>query len=334
MTTMVIAGLGRIGAGNLDLAGAIPMSHLSAALSVSGIDVVGLVDASQTQLDEISYRYSEQITNVALAKNFETLGINRCDVVVIATPPEARLAAVEDALKLNPRLLLLEKPISKDFASAVRIVEIVRSAGAELRVNFHRRFDRRHLRWQNCAPKNPILITMRYSKGLLNYGSHLIDFLMDWYGPIGEVQAISDLQPTLTENDSVLSFRCRMSAGFEAIILGLSELQYDQHEIDIFASDSRVEIAAGGAEYRWHRPVADKHYIGYNHLEVDESKLDLGPVGGFCEAYEAINDFISRGTKLAGCTGIAAIANSAVLEAALRSAELGKIKIVPEIPAA
>ena len=107
--------------------------------------------------------------------------IERCDVVVIATPPEFRLAAVEEALSLKPKLLLLlEKPVSSDLVSTRRVVEAIESAGTNLRVNFHRRFDQRHLQWRQWAPPKPALITMRYGKGLMNYGSHLIDLLMDW----------------------------------------------------------------------------------------------------------------------------------------------------------
>ncbi|MDP7393096.1 MAG: Gfo/Idh/MocA family oxidoreductase, partial [Alphaproteobacteria bacterium] len=320
MTSVVIAGLGRIGVGNKGLAGEIPLSHLSAAMAVPGVRVVGLVDAAPARLDEIRGEYSSQFANVAMSESLSALDIERCDVVVIATPPEFRLAAVEEALSLKPKLLLLEKPVASDLVSTRRVVEAIESAGTNLRVNFHRRFDQRHLQWRQWAPPKPALITMRYGKGLMNYGSHLIDLLMDWYGPVETVQSMGDLRPTAHGNDYVLSFRCRMSKGFDAFILGLDGLQYDQHEIDIFAPEGRLEIAAGGAEFRWHRPVPDKHYIGYDHLEADCSTVDIGPVGGFREIYQAIHDFITNDAELPGCTGTAAVANSVVIDAALRSA--------------
>ena len=331
MTSVVIAGLGRIGVGNKGLAGEIPLSHLSAAMAVPGVRVVGLVDAVPARLDEIRGEYSGQFANVAMSESLSALDIQRCDVVVIATPPEFRPAAVEEALSLKPKLLLLEKPVASDLVSTRRIVETIDAAGTALRVNFHRRFDRRHLQWRQRAPQKPTLVTMRYAKGLMNYGSHLIDLLMDWYGPVEMVQSMGDLRSTADGNDSVLSFRCRMSKGFDAFILGMDELQYDQHEIDIFAPEGRLEIAAGGAEFRWHRPVPDKHYVGYEHLGADESEVDVGPVGGFLEIYQAIHGFIANDAGLPGCTGAEAVANSAVLDAALRSAAADNIKIAPEI---
>ena len=49
--------------------------------------------------------------------------------------------------------------------------------------------------------------------------------------------------------------RCRMAAGFDAVLLGIDGLDYDQFELDFFFDTVRMELADGGTTPRVYHPV-------------------------------------------------------------------------------
>lgn len=328
MIPVVIIGLGRIGAGNIGLAGEMPLSHLAAIRSVSGLSVTALVDPDPQARAALQLAQPE-MKNICIAADLDELPQTADEIIAICTPAETHAVILEKALIRKPRIVVVEKPFASSLAEAHRMACLVEGAGSVVRVNFNRRFDVRHLRWRAKAPPSPLAIVMRYGKGLMNYGSHLVDLLLDWYGPVESVQALGTVE-TRTADPSP-SFRCRMAAGFDATAVGIDGLDYDQFEIDIFDHAGRIESRAGGADFRRYVPVDGLHYQGYRHLAEIESERDTGPVGGFTELYSAIVRHITDGASLPGCDGRAALAGIAVLEAIERSMAAGGKILSPEI---
>jgi predicted dehydrogenase len=188
-----------------------------------------------------------------------------------------------------------------------------------LRVNFPRRFDPALQKTRQKQSGRPQKVVMRYGKGLTNYGSHLVDFLIDWFGAVTEVQAFGpDPGP-----EGALTFCCRMAAGFDAVIVGIGGLDYDQFEIDMFYPDRRVEFAALSIERNVYRPVPDRLYKNYTHLSPIAVESDISPIGGLIEVYRAMREHLLHNAALSGCTGEDALHGIAVIEFARRSAATG-----------
>jgi predicted dehydrogenase len=153
----------------------------------------------------------------------------------------------------------------------------------------------------------------------------MIDLLLDWFGQVDCVQAFGD-SPT---DDGPLDFRCRMTSGFDAVLLGMNGLGYDQFEIDLFFADHRLELADGGVVKRGYGAVQGRVYAGYTHLTDAPEILHRGIVGGFVETYRAVGDFLATGKPLGGCGPKDALAGLAIIDAALASARSGGKAIDP-----
>lgn len=326
MIPVVLVGLGRIGAGNVGLAGGLPLSHLAALRAVEGLAPVALVDADEAAR-AAAPRDHPGIAPGTVMASLDGVGALDGGIAVLATPPAGRAALLAQVLQRRPRVVIVEKPLALDIAEARSMVAAAERAGVALRVNFHRRFDARHRRWRMLAPQSPRLVSLRYGKGLYNYASHMVDLLMDWYGAVAEVRALGPVPAG--QADPNIGFVCRMAAGFDAVAMGVDALDYDMFDIDIFGADARVELRAGGADIRRYVPVQDLHYRGYRHLAEREDERDIGPVGGFVELYRAVRDHIADGAPLGGCDGRAALANMAVLDAVMRSAAAGGAAVAP-----
>ena len=325
MLPVVIMGLGRIGAGYGAREG-LP-NHLQAALSQQELRVAGLIDPDAGAHAHIADAYPDLVDR--LCTDLSDLPRDAsAEIIVVCGPTDRHCSMLEQALDRKPCLVVIEKPAADNLATAKRMLAAAAGEGANILVNFHRRFDTRIVRCRQDAPAAPRMIVARYGKGLWNYASHMVDLLMDWYGPIRDVQALAESRPR--EDDPNLSFRCRMEAGFDAVLIGIDGLAYDQFEMDILGSDGMVEMRAGGSVLRRLAPVDSRHHKGYEALQTRDT--DSGTVGGFQELYAHIAAHFDDGADLGGCNLATAVANAAVLEAALVSAERGGVPVRPETP--
>ncbi len=322
MPSAIIIGLGRIGIGRGTGRKSDLPNHL-AAMQAAGLRIVGLVDPDEVAHDFVTSEFPDLATQ--LAGDLSEIDQQDNEVVAICTPVETHTTVLAQALLRQPRTIILEKPVAPDFESTVSALAKSEPYDVDIRVNFHRRFDPRHSRWKKIAPDAPRLVTARFGKGLGNYASHIVDLLHDWYGPIVGVQALAAESPR--GSDPNLSFRCRMSRGFDAILLGVDDVQYDQFEIDIYGKREKIEMRGGGALIRKCGTVDGLYHDGYSDLS--EGEADVGAVGGFRELYAHIAKSLRDGQPLSGCSLADAAANVAVLDAALQSARKGGVVVEP-----
>ena len=321
--SVAIFGLGRIGSTyDAGQSSPTPRSHVGAALK-AGWQIAALADSS-VEARQAAKRQWPALAHLVVAPQ-ECEGIT-ADVVAVCTPPADRLGDVERALQLKPRLLILEKPLALDLQTAVDIVTRCNAAGVSLRVNFHRRFDTGHQRFRALSGGEPRMAILKYGKGLFNYGSHMVDLLTDWFGPTDAVQALMPIARPVVDavaDDPMLSFRCAMRSGFEALVLAVEGVDFDQFDAEFLFADKVIELSNGGVERRVLIPIADLYYQGYTHLQEAADLTEVSEVSGLVGLYGAAHAHLSDGAGMPGCTGEAAATGIAVLQAVLRSRDAG-----------
>jgi predicted dehydrogenase len=326
VTRVAIFGLGRVGSLYDACNAGPPRSHVGAVLGTPHLRLSLLVDPDPEARERVRAQWGSRISNVPLVAQPDQVA-SPVDLAVIAAPSEDREAQVEAALALRPRVLVIEKPLAESVAVGFAIARQARDANAEIRVNFHRRFDPGFRHARSLLPGLPSSVVLRYGKGLFNYGGHLVDLLLDWFGPIDAVAAVG-LESAVGPHSN-LTFTCRMAAGFDATVIGLSGTNYDLLEGELYFPDRMLSFCAGGAQWSFFRPVDSLYYRGYAHLDEDRNQRAVGPVGGLPELYRAIAGHLCDGNPLPGCDITAAVAGLAVLEAALWSAREGGGPVIP-----
>lgn len=95
------------------------------------------------------------------------------DIVSICTPPETHLEIVQGILALaGIKAIYLEKPIATTLEDADKIIKLCKLCGVTLQVNHQRRF------------MNPV---MRFSRDIVDTGTHAFDLLRHLFGEIKEL---------------------------------------------------------------------------------------------------------------------------------------------------
>ena len=135
------------------------------------------------------------------------------------------------ALRLQPKVVIVEKPLANDGATARSLMHLAADTGVQIVTNFQRRRDPVLKRVRSSITKSPEKVIFPLLNGMKNYASHAIDLLIDWFGQINTVQAFGTYDDG---NDPNYSFVYHMDKGFQAIFLGMDGLAYDQFEFDLF----------------------------------------------------------------------------------------------------
>lgn len=312
MIRVAIAGLGRIGA-TYATVGDVPRNHLTAALATPGLAVATLVDPDPARR-EAAGRIAP---GAALLASSEEIAEGSIDILVDARPPGDRAGLIRTAAAKGARVIVIEKPLASNIEEAIAAVAAVRKTGLAARVNFHRRFDAGHRALREAMGERPVAVSAHYAKGLANYGSHLIDLLLDWMGPIGSVRAVEPIPEG--EDDPSIGFDIRFADGRTGTVRTLLGVGFDVFEVTFFGPTTRADLGNGGAHRTLARAADDLHYRGYTHLAPVPLAMADGPVGGLAELYSALKDHLDQGAPLPGARVEDALAGMAVIDAVRRS---------------
>jgi predicted dehydrogenase len=276
--TAAIIGLGRIGLGyDLSSGAEEILSHSKAFMHHPGFELVGGVDP-----DGVKRAAFEQFTGVkAWTDVADMLDRLRPQVVAVASPTHSHMAMVELAVAHGPLAILCEKPLATMADEGQRMVDLCRQTGVLLGVNYMRRFDPA-LQAMGRELRAGLLGevykgTLWYSKGLLHNGSHYLDLLLDWLGPLEDFD-ILDPGPTQTLAGPEPDVVFRFASGCRLYALAAREERYSLIDLDLVGTSGRLRYANLGATLERWTTREDPMFPGYTILDkvADVAQPDLG----------------------------------------------------------
>ena len=178
----LIIGLGRIGFGydagikNSDF----QLSHASTIAKSPHFDLVGGIDINPESRD-----YFSKLYGVPSHENFQTLS-EQIDVVIISSSTISHYETFKLALTLNPRVILLEKPIAQNSADAKEIVRLSKNSNAQIFLNYTRNYIPVFQKISNMIKADEFLgpfdFTGWYTGEFVNSGTHMIALLQLFFG--------------------------------------------------------------------------------------------------------------------------------------------------------
>ena len=239
----------------------------------------------------------------------------RFDVISICSPTACHAHDLEIALRLKPKLIFCEKPVTTSLAETERLVAECREANILLAVNYTRRWapDILKLRADMQAGSWGQLrsVVGCYNKGVLNNGSHMLDLLHLLVGPMEIVKVGKPLQDFFP-NDPTVPVWLEGANGLPVhLVCGHAE-DYAIFELQMIFSLGVLTMEDGGFFWRERRAVDSETFKGYRMLDAgirragEYSPAMLGAVDNFFRA-------ITQGDTLAS-TGESALDAQRVCE--------------------
>lgn len=321
MLSVLIVGCGNI-AGGFDADHPhteTPFTHAGAYTRHGGFVLTACVEPDRNKRAAFMQRWSA-------ATGFDTLEEARSagiavDVISVCSPTEAHYGHVLEALRMAPRLIFCEKPVSHSAAQTEELVQRCADAGVLLMVNHTRRWDPSVLRLaaELCAGEWGAIRSMVgvYNKGVLNNGSHMIDLLHLLLGPMALCSAgqpVDDMLPGDPSIPVVLS-----GPSGEPVQLACANAgDYSMFELQVITEKGVIVMEDGGLHWRIRKAVQSPTFSGY--WALDEGGRTKGGIQqATLGAVRQIYQVLKNGGPLSS-TGETALAAQKLCESILRHA--------------
>lgn len=223
------------------------------------------------------------------------------EVAVIATPPDARMDAIE---KLpNLKAVIVEKPIGSSLAEATAFMDACRQRNILVQVNYWRRFD---ATFRKLAEDDmhkfvgqPQVAFGVYGNGLRNNGSHMVDFCRMQFGEVAMAMACggpvrSRQAPILGDID--VAFQLLMESGLLVVFQPVDFAKYRENSLDVWGTEGRLQIVQEGLRMLHAVRAPNRATSGEWEIASDTSAESTTTVGyAFAQLYEHMAQMLANG---------------------------------------
>jgi predicted dehydrogenase len=270
--SVAVVGLGGIGMlYDLEVPGSV-LSHAGAFSKHPDFDLVGAVEPKGSLREIFSKRYN----SLAFSTIHGLLSHCSPEVIVVASPTHTHRMVIGEVLERHkPELILCEKPLAYAATDAEEIVALCQSLGVKLFVNYIRRADPGVIKVKSRLLSGEIELPCKavvwYSKGLLHNGSHFLDLMTFWFGPLQSVKLISAGR-SLGLDDAEPDFQ----ATFEqcaAIFCAANEENFSHYTVEVVASNGRLRVEQDGG-INWQAAAKSSGLDGYRRLQESVEAIE------------------------------------------------------------
>ena len=268
---VLIVGCGNIAGGyDMDVGNVeLPCSHAGTYSRNEKFKMVACVEPN----DEKRSRFMEYWN---ISEGFRTLeevlsSNIAVDVVSICSPTEFHFDHVMLAIKLAPRLIFCEKPVTGSSRQTKSLINACDEADILLAVNYTRRWDPEvgKLKQQMSGGHYGELrsITGYYNKGILNNGSHMIDLL---HYLLGDLQVITTLGSVIdySSDDLTIPVLFQSEKGVPVYLTIGNAQDYSLFELQIICSKGLFSMCEGGLYWNHRKVIGETRFAGYQELDT------------------------------------------------------------------
>lgn len=263
----LLVGLGQIGCGyDIDVpfvpdkpqSGPFTYTHARALMCHPDVDFLGAIDPSTVARNTFSSVYNlpafDDISG--FLQHFNDAIV---DLIVFAVPPSLQPSMVGRYLSiLNPRILLLEKPLAVCNEDARFLYDMCsKKKNLLVAVNYIRRFLPSVLDCKSLLIQGQLGEFLHgslvYGKGLLSNASHFVNLAEYWLGPL-QLKSVLDIGPHAfgfdRESSIILNSECYAKSSIYVHSIGTSGLRAG--ELDLWFSNGRLLWSNdGGSIHIW-----------------------------------------------------------------------------------
>lgn len=237
------------------------------------------------------------------------------DVVSICSPTPCHAHDLDMVLRLKPKLIFCEKPVTASVAETERLALECSKANIALGVNHTRRWapdisqlqaDMQAGQWGQLRS-----VVGLYNKGILNNGSHMLDLLLLLVGPMDIVKVgkpIHDCFP----NDPTIPVWLEGPRGVPVHLVCGHAKDYAVFELQLIFSHGVLTMEEGGMFWRERHALDSEIFKGYRMLEEGVRRAGGYP-RAMLRAVDNIFHAVNQGDLLAS-TGESALAAQRICE--------------------
>jgi predicted dehydrogenase len=241
------------------------------------------------------------------------------EIAVIATPPDVRLEIIEQLPDL--KAVIVEKPLGVNVDLAEKFIQRCNDLDIKVQVNLWRRADRRFRQLvagelQSLIGR-PIHVFGLYGNGLINNGTHMIDFCRMLFGNVMRIKSLKNVD--ICDNlpisgDLSVNFELEFNDEVTILMRAIDYSNYRENSLDIWGSKGRLSIMNEGISLLYY-PLKENRAISHESEIASDSPIFLESTVGdalYC-LYQNLIDSLERGDALCS-SGVSALQTCQVVD--------------------
>jgi predicted dehydrogenase len=222
----------------------IVLTHAQAVSTHLNFELLGGVDTRIEQRE----KFSQKFKRPTYESVSDALSVCDYDVVVISVSTDWHLELCKTVLsQAKPKLILLEKPLAYSSKDSLAIIELSQAKGVPIAINYFRAYEPEFVKlctqFRSGLLGFPLTAVVRYTNGMINNGSHWVQFISSFLGDLEDVKISSYTQATPPDfnGDVKISF-----INGTAYFIPFEKLEYYLFEIDIYGPLGKISIDSSG----------------------------------------------------------------------------------------
>lgn len=245
------------------------MSHIKAMQLNPFLEVVAVVDVDLTKAKKFSKRWSVPRAYQSIK---ECLEKEKPEWVSICSPNALHVEQVEMAVAAGSKVILCEKPIAMNVIDTKKLIDLVKKKNVFLTVNYLRRWDVKlqkivreiqEQKWGRLLSGQ-----VHYSKGVLHYSSHAINWFQSFLEGAPQVQ-VNQKKDFAIEGDIISDFTLTWKNSGPIEFIGYDYQVKNVFDIELIFEKGKISLPGGGYEVN-----AEKGTITSAMKEVIENVVD------------------------------------------------------------
>jgi predicted dehydrogenase len=281
---------------------ALPLGHAKAFRQHGGFEVTNCIDPNTAQRQAFQSRWHVPHGYARWQDMHQDIGA--FDVISICSPTGVHAEDIQAALALKPRLIFCEKPVTLHVVQTQQAVTDCANQQVLLAVNHSRRWSPEVLQLKQQLTQGQWgavrSVSAVYNKGMLNNGSHMMDLLLNLFGPLHITHVGQAVVDHFDADPSVDA--CLQTTDGVPVQLNMAHAQdYVLFEMQIVTEKGVIAMEDGGARWRFRTASPSAQLPGYHFLNHGEW---LAPKSSpaLQNAVANLHDALTQGAALA-CTG-------------------------------
>jgi len=247
-----------------------PLSHAGAFTLHGGFRLRACVEPDDGRRQAFAQRWGVVTHGASVAE----LGVvsGTFDLISICSPTAFHHEHLTQALALCPRVIFCEKPLTSDVATASHWVNACNAQNVALIVNYSRRWD----------PALADVITQlhsgcwgsvrsvvgHYNKGILNNGGHMVDLLLQLFGPLALVATACPVFDFWDSDPTVAALLTAADGTIPIYLNPANARDFAYFELEIVCELGVLRMESGGMEWQFRNAVPSAQYAGYRTLDT------------------------------------------------------------------
>ncbi|MBI5164708.1 MAG: Gfo/Idh/MocA family oxidoreductase [Magnetospirillum sp.] len=303
---VLLVGCGAVAGGYADRSDG-AFTHAAAYRRYGAFHLAACVDPDAARRQSFAERWG--IENAFASLEDALADGRRYDVVSICSPTQVHAEHLRRIADSGAKAVLAEKPLTGNPDESMAIVAQYRAAGIPLAVNYLRRWDPTVIALRDDLATGKwgqvLSAVIRYSKGIIHNGSHMLDLALLLLGPLSPVAAVAariDHQADDPTLDAVLL----TADGASVHLVGGDARAYFHIDLEIITTEGIISYGDGGFAVSVRRVAESTRFSGYRVLGDCEA-LTAGLGEAMVRAVADVH-FSARGGPAPQCSGDDAVA--------------------------